>query len=267
MCPLSGFGGVSTTAERAAGVVRIVADGTFGPDSPGGGAYRLDERGGRTLRLVLLLVGVLVLAVVVGLVFGGSLTNLAELSFRWWPLALIGLALQFVPAGSHMWAVALLILSYVVLTAFVAVNLRLPGMWLIALGFVLNIVVIGANAGMPVADGALRTAYGRGYAEQRRELASGAGGAKHHLQRPSDRLIALADVIPVGAPVRIVTSAGDLLSLAGAGWLVAAATLGRVRERERGGKHRRRRAVGRQRGAGVTPAPDGSRGADGSPTP
>ncbi len=190
---------------------------------------------------VLLLVGVLALGVAIGLAFGGSLRSLSELTLRWWPLALIGLALQVVPVSSHSWAVALLIASYAVLVAFVVVNIRLPGMWLIALGFVLNLIVVGANGGMPIGDPALRAAYGTGAAEQRRELAQGAGGAKHHLQRPSDRLLFLSDVIPVPAPIRIVMSVGDVASLAGAFWLVLAATLGRARQPERGGKHRRGR--------------------------
>jgi hypothetical protein len=98
---------------------------------------------------------------------------------------------------------------------------------LIALGFVLNIIAVGANGGMPVGDHALHVAYGKDYGVQRRELATGQGGAKHHLQRPDDVLVVLTDVVPIGAPVHIVTSVGDLLSLVGAGWLVFGATLGK----------------------------------------
>jgi len=192
---------------------------------------------------VLLLVGVLALGVAIGLAFGGSLRSLSELTLHWWPLALVGLALQVVPVSSHAWSVSLLIASYCVLVVFVVVNIRLPGMWLIALGFVLNLIVVGANGGMPIGDPALRAAYGSGAAEQRRELVQGAGGAKHHLQRPSDRLLYLSDVIPIAGPIHIVMSVGDVASLAGAFWLVLAATLGRAKQPERGGKHRRGRQV------------------------
>jgi hypothetical protein len=192
---------------------------------------------------VLLLVGVLVLGVLLGLAFGGSLAKLTELSFRWWWLALLGLAIQFVPASSHGLAVGLLVLSYALLTLFVVANIRMPGMPLIAAGFVLNILAVGLNGGMPVGDHALHVAYGKGYAVQRRELASGEGGAKHHLQRPGDVLVVLTDVIPIGAPIHIVTSAGDVLSMIGAGWLVFGATLGWGPSRKEGsddpaGKHR-----------------------------
>jgi hypothetical protein len=175
--------------------------------------------------LVLLLIGVIVVGTAVGLALGGSLRSLTDLTFRWWPLAIVGLLLQFIPSRSHGWAVGLLIASYAVLVVFFAANIRLPGMAVIALGFVLNIVVIGVNGGMPVSDHALRVAYGPGYQEQRRELAAGEGGAKHHLQGPGDDLTWLADEIPVPAPVRIVVSGGDLVSLVGAGWLMARATM------------------------------------------
>jgi hypothetical protein len=191
---------------------------------------------------VLLLAGILIAAALIGLLFGGSLRALGELSFRWWGLALLGLALQFVPVRSRGWAAALLVASYAVLTLFVVANIRMPGMPLIALGFVLNIVAIAANGGMPVSDQALRVAFGNGYAEQRRELVTGHGGAKHHLRSEDDVLIFLADVVPVPAPLRIVVSVGDLLALVGAGWVVIAATTGHAVDWAEvgGGKHRRR---------------------------
>ncbi len=190
---------------------------------------------------MLLLVGVLVVAAAVGLLFGGSLRALGELSFRWWGLALIGLAMQFIPTNSRGWAVALLLGSYALLTAFVIANIRLPGMPLLAVGFVLNIVAVAANGGMPVSDHALHVAYGSGYAEQRHALVSN-GGAKHHLLTHDDVLVFLTDVVPVPSPARIVMSVGDLLSLAGAAWVVGAATLGHTVDWVQvvGGKHRRK---------------------------
>jgi hypothetical protein len=98
---------------------------------------------------------------------------------------------------------------------------------LLAAGFVLNIVAIAVNGGMPVADHALRVAYGSDYAAQRRELIQ-SGGAKHHLSGPSDSLVFLTDVIGVPAPVHLVVSAGDALSFVGAAWVLAAATLGKA---------------------------------------
>ncbi|MGH2574057.1 MAG: DUF5317 domain-containing protein [Actinomycetota bacterium] len=186
---------------------------------------------------MLLIAGAIVLGVVVGLALGGNIRNLARLRFLWWPLAVVGLVLQLIPIPSiqgelDRWvAVLLLIASYVVLLAFVTVNLRLPGFPVIAVAFAVNVLVIAVNGGMPVRDSALRQAYGPAYSETRRELLE-RGGAKHHLERPDDDLMLLADVIPIGPPVRQVFSVGDLLFMGGVVWVLAATTA-------RGGSGRR----------------------------
>lgn len=180
---------------------------------------------------MLLLAGAIVLGVLIGLALGGSIKALGKLRFLWWPLAFVGLGLQLVPVPSmdgnvDRWlAVGLLILSYVVLLVFVAVNFRVPGFPLIGLAFLLNVLVISVNGGMPVSDQALRRAYGPGYRETLEDLQR-LGGAKHHLERPEDVLVPLADVIPIGAPVRQVFSVGDLVLLAGIVWVLAGATKG-----------------------------------------
>jgi hypothetical protein len=187
---------------------------------------------------MLLVVAVVVGAILVGLALGGSLRNLADARLRWWLLALLGLVLQVIPVPSrpgqadHWLAVGLMIGSYVFLLAFVAANLRLPGFPLVAVGFALNLLVIGANGGMPVKDEALRDAAGSRYPKARQELLQ-KGGLMHHLAGPGDVLLPLSDVVGIGPPVRSVFSPGDLASYAGAGWAVAALT------RRPMGKHRR----------------------------
>jgi hypothetical protein len=184
---------------------------------------------------VLLLLGAIVVGAMIGLALGGSLRHLSEVQFRWWGLAFLAAGLQFVPApsspGSRWVGAGLLIASYAALIAFIALNIRLPGLWVIALGFALNMMVIGLNGGMPVSDAALRAAYGNGYAEQHRELVQG-HQTKHHLERPDDVIVPLADVIPVGGPVHQILSVGDVLWLAGLVWVVAEMTVGRRREAE-----------------------------------
>jgi hypothetical protein len=200
--------------------------------------------GRRSLLAMLLILGAIVIGILAGFVMGGSLQQLAEIKLRWWPLALLGLALQLAPVPSmkgqldHWLGVGLLIASYVVLLAFVAVNIRLPGFWLIAIGFALNVIVISINGGMPVSREALQQAYGSGYASILRDLEVN-GGAKHHMSRPDDVLLPLTDVIPLGSPVRLVLSAGDVLFFLGVTWVIAAATKGPP------GRHR----VGNQRAA------------------
>src|SRR5262245_54980621 len=115
---------------------------------------------------MLLIIGAILAGILIGLILGGSLRQLAEIHLRWWPLAIIGLALQLAPIPSlegrldHWLAVGLLIASYVVLLAFVVVNIRLPGFWLVATGFALNLLVISINGGMPVSKEALAKTYG-----------------------------------------------------------------------------------------------------------
>ena len=165
--------------------------------------------------------------ILIGLALGGSLRYLAEVRLRWWPLAIAGLVLQLIPVPSrpgqvdHWAAVALLVASYAVLLVFVGVNLRLPGFPLIAIGFALNLLVIGVNGGMPVKDQALKQAAGSRY-ERSRQVLLRNGGAKHHLATSRDVLVPFSDVVGIGGPVRNVFSAGDLLSYAGVAWALAA---------------------------------------------
>jgi Family of unknown function (DUF5317) len=175
---------------------------------------------------VLLVLGALAVGVLAGLALGGSLRTLAVASFRWWPLALVGLALQVVPVPSDDGEVSrwlgpgLLIASYAILLVFVGVNIRLPGFPVIAAGFLLNAVAITLNGGMPVNEDALRTAAGPAYEEAARDL-SETGGSKHHLAGEDDMLLPITDVIPVGPPIGEVLSPGDVLAMVGAAWLIA----------------------------------------------
>lgn len=177
--------------------------------------------------LVLIVIG---LAVCVGFIAGGSLRPFDRLKVHWWAVALAGLALQGIslssgigrPAGS-----AVLVGSYGLLFAFALVNRRLPALWLVMAGLVLNILVIGANGGMPVSASALETAGARA------EGLIGAGTAKHHLIGPGDTLTALGDVIGIPPPVGAVISIGDVLLYAGVAILVVTVMLGRSGENRR----------------------------------
>jgi hypothetical protein len=209
--------------------------------------------------LVLLVLAVVVGGILIGLALGGSLRNLAETRLRWWPLALAGLSLQLIPVPSrpgqadHWAAAGLLIASYVLLLMFVAGNIRIPGLPLVAMGFALNLLVIGANGGMPVKDAALRQAAGSGYEKSRQRLLE-KGGLKHHLATSDDVLVPLSDVIGIGGPVANVFSPGDMLSYAGAAWALAGLT------REHAGRHRRgaTRSAARATRGSATPATRGS---------
>jgi Family of unknown function (DUF5317) len=169
----------------------------------------------------------LIIAIVLGFLLGGRLSNLACLRIRWMPLAIAGLALQLVPMPGRAWSLALLYVSFALLVAFAVANGRagIPGAWLILAGILLNLTVIGLNQGMPVA----REALVRSDQMDTLELLAKQGGAKHHLARPTDRVVFLADVIPI-RPIRQIVSLGDLVAYAGVVWLVVAGMRGRPEE-------------------------------------
>jgi hypothetical protein len=177
--------------------------------------------------LVLIVIG---LALVIGLLAGGSLRPFQSLQVHWWGAALIGLALQGLPVTSGLgdWVEpAVLVASYSLLLAFAFVNRRLPALWLVIAGLAMNLVVIGVNGGMPVSARALELAGGRP------DRLAGEGTLKHHLMGPADRLTPLGDVIGIPPPVGAVISIGDAVLYVGVGALLVAVMLGRSGENRR----------------------------------
>jgi Family of unknown function (DUF5317) len=163
---------------------------------------------------------VVVAAVAVGLLAGGSIRSFPTVPIRWWPLAVIGLGLQFAPIRDRA-AFAALVASMVLLLWFAFINLRSPGFILILMGLMLNAVVIMSNHGMPVTRTAL-AGSDRTEAVAVAELRKN-GGAKHHLADDGSVLLPLADAIGIPAPVGAIVSVGDVCVYLGVGWFVAAA--------------------------------------------
>ena len=162
------------------------------------------------------LVGVLVLAVILGYLARGRLRNIEGVHLRWWGLAPVGLVMQLIPVSGHDLAVGLLIASYPVLLAFALANIRLAGFVLIFVGLALNLTVIAANQGMPVTRHAL-VASGQGSLLGDLEHH---GGAKHFLRIVRRRIVADADLDLAGQ-----TGGADLLGDVGE---QAAQTIGAV---------------------------------------
>jgi len=180
---------------------------------------------------VTLFLSVIAVAIVAGYAFGGRLRRFEEYRPRWWALAPIGLALQFVPVhttaeGGSPLGDALLIGSYVLLLAFAVRNLRTMGFPLILAGLALNLAVIAPNGGMPVTREAV---IGSGQANLMRDLREG-HLAKHHLESSQDVLRPLDDRFVLGPPIRQVASVGDALIYAGLVLLVVAVMRGRTPE-------------------------------------
>jgi hypothetical protein len=173
---------------------------------------------------VILVLAALGAGVAVGLATGGSFRNLADVHFRWPYLAIAGLLLQWMPVPdgwSHGVGVGLLIASYGMLLAFVIANVRRPGMAVVAIGLLLNGIVIATNAGMPVTGAAVQSASGStSFAAEVQKL-DAQGGAKHRLAQPDDTLLWLSDRFGIGKPIEGVFSIGDFFWLVGGAWVVA----------------------------------------------
>jgi hypothetical protein len=165
-----------------------------------------------------LILTTLIVAVAVGYLTGGRLVGLAKLELRWAWLALLGVALQFVP-WSGLPGIVSLLASFACLIVFGLANARRPGFGLIVIGLAMNLTVIAVNEGMPVTREALISS------DQADTLASlvDDGGNKHHLARGDDELVILGDWIGVGTPIRQAISIGDLFVNVGAGWFIVAA--------------------------------------------
>jgi hypothetical protein len=95
---------------------------------------------------------------VIGRLAGGRLGSLAHVRFAWWPLALAGLGVQLVlfadPVEQHVGSEgpAIYVASTLVVLAVLLRNIALPGLAIIAVGAVLNLIPVIANGGaMPSA--------------------------------------------------------------------------------------------------------------------
>ncbi len=181
--------------------------------------------------LDVLLVESVLFAIALVPLLGGRLRGLASLRFRW--IALLAVAelmqiLALVP-GSRLpepTRAALQMGSYVVVVGFMWRNRRIPGLWLVIAGGLMNALVIAVNAGvMPATAHALMAA-----------------GQPTHSQLftnstvlPHPRLSFLGDVfwVPKGWPFSNVFSPGDALIAAGALATIHLATGSRLLPRKR----------------------------------
>ena len=163
--------------------------------------------------LGVLLALVALLAVATVPLTGGRLGRLAEVRFRAQALAIGGLAAQVLvlsvltdlPAGV---AAGVHLASYAAVLAFVWCNRSLPGLWIVGLGGLANLIAIAANRGvMPASAHALRTA-GRTAHEQ---------GFTNSEVVAHAHVAFLGDVIPVPSwmPLANVYSVGDVLIAVG----------------------------------------------------
>ena len=181
---------------------------------------------------------------------GGS--RLTRVRVRAVRLLVVAAALQLgtsaLAPGSGAARITALVLTTVLVGLFLVGNARLPGVPLVALGLLLNVVVVGANAAMPVSvDAAARA----GIARADLRLAE---DAMREPTGPDTSLAFLGDVVPVALPRwPQVVSAGDVLVAAGVGLLLL--TAGRAGVRRRDGPSARPSWTASRRPAGRTRRP------------
>jgi len=203
------------------------------------------------------LVVVVLLSALAVPVLGGRLSRLADVSARLSWTLLLALGLQVlainapgIPHGMRPW---IQLASYPVAGVFVVANRRLPGMALIGVGVLLNVVAISANGGvMPASASALDRA-----GLPRRPTAYANSALVEH-----PRVGFLGDVfaIPEPVPLHNVFSVGDVAIAIGAALAIHGVSGSRLyRSRSRGRHLRRRRYQGRHarppHGRDPAPAP------------
>ncbi|HHW15402.1 MAG TPA: DUF5317 domain-containing protein [Firmicutes bacterium] len=102
----------------------------------------------------MILITALVASITIGLIRKGSLAQLAQAELRGLPLYATAILLQvFVVAMVSAWGLSGMVyaVSFLLLTVGAYLDRRVPGMFLVALGLLLNTSVIVANGGrMPV---------------------------------------------------------------------------------------------------------------------
>jgi hypothetical protein len=178
---------------------------------------------------MILLIGI-VLGILVGAVSGGHLSRLKTVHLRGEAVFLSLLVLNVVlprlstvnaGLGVVMFWTWVAGMGGLVCLAFA--NRQRPGMALMGVGVVMNMLVIVLNRGMPVSVEVMRVV---GFAGEASTVLQ--GDVFHGLLGEGTRLGVLADILPVPGPplVRAVMSVGDVLLVSGSAAFLAMAMQG-----------------------------------------
>lgn len=164
---------------------------------------------------------IIVVSIIIGLIRGGELERLTNISIEGVPLFVVALLLRLGVwaaeslsfSGILRFSPHLIIISYLILIFVSLRNIKLPGFKYIVLGLLLNAFVIILNGGrMPV----LIT---KGFAENINSTALSQAGnsAVHYLRNNITLFSFLGDVIPIPwpFPTNELLSIGDIMLLIG----------------------------------------------------
>jgi hypothetical protein len=129
----------------------------------------------------------------------------------------------------HVVAAWVHVVSYALAAAFLYVNRRISGLWVVACGAALNVAPIVANGGvMPASPAAVARA---GRAEPSDKFANSAATAHAELAWLGDVF-----AVPAGYPLANVFSVGDVVLVLGAGVVLHRASGSRLVGRRRAGE-------------------------------
>jgi hypothetical protein len=148
--------------------------------------------------------GALVIGLAAGLLTGGSIENFARIKFRWPLIVLAGVVVREIvlltPFGRVEGAEYVYVAALAAIVAWTILHFdRLPGIWFVTAGGLLNLTVILANGGrMPVAADLAGPLLSRGTIGQ------------YTLMGAGTNLNFLGDWISIG-PIREAYSPGDLM--------------------------------------------------------
>jgi uncharacterized protein DUF5317 len=168
---------------------------------------------------------------------GGRLSRLGELRLHWVWLAVGAFAVQvfivtIAPDGDTTLQRIVHVSTYALAGAAIVRNLNVRFVWVVALGGLLNLIAIVANAGvMPARRGALETAG--------LDVRSGEFANSDYVEDANLGFLGDVFAIPDGWPGANVFSVGDLLMLLGVLLVIHAAAGSRLVGARRTGRPRR----------------------------
>ncbi|NLE77410.1 MAG: DUF5317 domain-containing protein [Chloroflexi bacterium] len=185
----------------------------------------------------MILLAAAVVGVLVGWMRGGRWQALADVPFRWGGWALAALAAQLLvvravgPEGQGLrWAV--MAAAYTLLLAVAWRNCRLPGVWMVGLGLLLNGAVILANGGaMPITPEMAQQIGVPADVVGRVAGALAAGAKDIILPQEQTALWILSDILRLPLGGRVAFSVGDVWLALGVVRLVERSMSGRLPSR------------------------------------
>jgi hypothetical protein len=177
---------------------------------------------------------ILLLAVLAGLLFGVTRAWYGKRPFAIPDIQSVWLVLiAFIPQwlafylpltrrlATKEWAATALISSQLLLLFFVWLNRKQSAFWVLGVGLVLNLIVIGLNGGlMPISPETLAQ-MGAGQSVESEQIGSRVGGSKDILLPAAQtRLAWLSDrfLLPIWFPSKAAFSLGDVFIALGAFW-------------------------------------------------